>query len=353
MTAARKQASAAAIHFAILFVAAAGGPGTKSIGQDPLDLHIVAETAPRDAIGDPSEAPNAPRVNTALRVICAGELFCGFDPGTYAKPIFYPVNWPGEVCATRHFPMREGVAGEADDHRHHKSLWFAHGNVNGVDFWSEKGVIKNQSVEVLTESGQRVALASHNVWLDGESAICNETARFSFAATRASRIIDAEFELRAETGPVVFGDTKEGTFAIRTHPALQLTNAVRAAKGLPLGQAINSDGITGPAVWGRRARWVYYTGEIDGQEVGLAILDHPTNLRHPTTWHARDYGLVAANPFGLHDFLNAAPGEGAVRLEIGQSLVLRYRVVLHGGSPDRDLVERLFEEFSRQHAKEN
>ena len=105
------------------------------------------------------------------------------------------------------------------------------------------------------------------------------------------------------------------------------------------GQCANSEGVRGAEIWGKPARWVDYWGPVDGTTVGIAILDHPTNLRHPTCWHARDYGLVAANPFGLHDFTGAPQGSGAYTLPAGKSLTFRYLVVLHEGDPETAGIE--------------
>ena len=96
------------------------------------------------------------------------------------------------------------------------------------------------------------------------------------------------------TAPVVFGDTKEGTFAIRVRPELQ-PKELEAKPGVK-GRLVNSEGLVDGAAWGKRARWVDYSGAVEGAMVGIVMFDHPANLRHPTWWHARDYGLCGANP---------------------------------------------------------
>ena len=133
-------------------------------------------------------------------------------------------------------------------------------------------------------------------------------------------------------GPLVFGDTKEGTMALRVHPALQLKDA-HGSSGAS-GRITDSEGRRDADVWGRAARWVDYSGRVAGRLQGIAVFDHPANLRHPTRWHARDYGLVAANPFGLHDFTGAPAGGGDHVIPAGGSLDLRYRVVLHLGDAE-------------------
>jgi hypothetical protein len=281
---------------------------------------------------------------TKATIQADGELFAEYDFSTYARPIVYPLLAPGQVSLVRKWPMRDGVAGEAHDHPHHKSLWFAHGNVNGLDFWSEKAQIKNVRIGP-TEPDEKAwpGLVAVNQWLGPDGVVCQETATLRFAASQDWRLVDCLYQLTADQ-EVLFGDTKEGTFALRTHAALNLTPT---PDGPPAGHAENSGGERDQAIWGKPAQWVAYFGTIDGQEYGLAVLDHPQNLRHPTTWHARDYGLVAANPFGLHDFLQKPPGTGDYVLKPGDSLTLHYRVVLFRGPYRRENVGAWFEEFAR------
>jgi hypothetical protein len=157
---------------------------------------------------------------------------------------------------------------------------------------------------------------------DGK-AIGAETQEYTFSGDASSRIIDCIFTLTANKGvPLKMGDTKEGTFAIRvvnglTEPGLKM---------------LNSEGKVGEAeIWGKRADWVDYSGEVDGESLGIAIFDNPANLKHPTYWHARNYGLFAVNPFGEHDFYRDPKRDGSVTIALGQSLGLRYRVVIHHG----------------------
>lgn len=120
--------------------------------------------------------------------------------------------------------------------------------------------------------------------------------------------------------------------ALRVHHPLQVKD-VDGSKGAA-GHCLNSQGERDADVWGKAARWVGYWGPIDGTVMGVAMLDHPANLRHPTRWHARDYGLLAANPFGLHDFTKAPKGSGDHVIPADGSLTLRYLIVLHRGDTE-------------------
>ncbi|MEZ6073281.1 MAG: DUF6807 family protein [Pirellulales bacterium] len=151
--------------------------------------------------------------------------------------------------------------------------------------------------------------------------------------------------LLASEGDVVIQDTEEGTMGVRSHPNLRLQNGdgVTTANG----QALNSAGVGGKDVWGKRAAWIDYWGNVDGHTVGIAVFDHPQNLRHPTWWHARPYGLFTANPFGVHDFEGKPAGAGEYRIKAGDELTLRYRLVFHDGGPEAAAIVQAYDAYCR------
>jgi hypothetical protein len=271
--------------------------------------------------------------------------FTIYDFGSFKKPIFFPVLAAGQIPMTRSGPMKP-LTGEADDHPHHKSMWFAH-EVNGIDFWSEKGgEIKSAGTPELDADTARMVTRSN--WISNEGkTICTDEMNFEFGGTESVRWIDCTAALIASHGPLEIKDTKEGTFAIRTHPNLRLKPDKDRGVEKVFGGAINSEGEKGIAVWGKPAKWVLYFGSINDRPCSIAMLDHPHNFRHPTTWHAREYGLVTANPFGLKDFLKMPPGHGAVHLADGQRLTLRYKIVFFNSVVNAQEVESWFQDFSR------
>ena len=291
----------------------------------------------------------------AIEVRHHGELFTRYVYNDTPKPILYPVLGPGGVPMTRDFPMRRDSPGEARDHVHHRSLWFAHGDVNGVDFWLEgpgKGTIRHERFDPLvgtTDAAPGAAtLTAHSAWVGpDERVVCRETRWMTFRAEPSKRRIDLRIMLSAGDEPLVFGDTKEGTMALRVRPELRLTPD-RERGGLPkvFGNAVNSEGLTGGGVWGQPARWVDYYAEIEGRPVGVAVFDHPSNLRHPTRWHAREYGLFAANPFGLHDFAGRPEGEGRHEVPARGSITFRYRYVFHEGDPKAAGIESDYSDWA-------
>ncbi|MEZ6116431.1 MAG: PmoA family protein [Pirellulaceae bacterium] len=275
-----------------------------------------------------------------------GQAFAEVDCKTYAKPIVYPILGPDQMPMTRNRPMKE-VQGEADDHPHHKSMWFAHGDINGFSFWDEKAIIKNESSTIDSSADVPTVVLKNRLESKDGQLVGTETARISFLAGEGVRMIDWDHTYHASEGELKFGDTKEGMMAIRTHSSLRLKNGrgVTTANG----QAVNSNGESGPGIWGKPAKWVDYSGKIDDKLVGIAIFDAPTNHGHPSHWHARDYGLVAANPFGLHDFVGAGH-DGTLTLPAGESLHFHYRFVFHQGNAEDAKIAELYEAFAAEPA---
>jgi len=264
-----------------------------------------------------------------VTVEVGGSLFTELVYGGHMKPVLFPVIGPGGNMMVRQWPMREAAPGEEKDHPHHRGLWFGHGNVNGTDFWLETpkaGKVVVQGVPEITSGPGTVTLQTKESWQKPDGAeVMTSATTVTCGAEGGDRFIDYTITLSAGAEDVIFGDTKEGTMAIRVNPLLNFKGAVAQ------GTAVTSEGKTGAAAWGTHAKWVDYTAPMEGGVTGVACFDHPANLRHPTTWHARDYGLVAANPFGLHDFQKKPEGTGDYTMKKGASLTLRYRWLFHTG----------------------
>ena len=288
------------------------------------------------------------QIENRLRVEINGTLITEYYAKGYRKPVLYPIVGPHGVEMTRNYPMKTGIQGEAEDHPHHRSLWFAHGSVNGVDFWSERGQILNDRI-VATSNGEQGTIETANRWVDtNDQIVCTDRQHLTFTAIPGGRLIDWKMTVTASHGKVLFGDTKEGMAGIRSHPNLRLKNAPDRGVTSANGQAINSEGISGPEIWGKRAAWVDYWGKVDGHQIGFAIFDHPKNLRHPTWWHARTYGLVAANPFGIHDFENKPDGTGDFMLSPGEKVTFQYRFVFHQGNTSEANISKLYEDYIQE-----
>ena len=276
------------------------------------------------------------KIDGRIRVEIDGQLFTEYIYEGYAKPILYPIIGPHRIGMTRNFPMKKNVPNEARDHPHHQSMWFTHGNVNGVDFWGigeHCGRIVQDQLVRAQGGPQFGMIATTNQWIGpNDKLVCTDEREIRFGSESGARMIDWKVTIYATVGDVRLGDTKEGTMGIRTHPRLRLSDDPDRGVSSVAGNAANSEGVQGRDIWGKRARWVDYWGEIGGHVVGIAIFNYPSNPRHPTWWHARSYGLVAANPFGIHNFEDKPTGTGDMTIPAGESLTLRYRFVFHKGN---------------------
>ncbi len=298
--------------------------------------------------------PNTPvrfdKSGKTIKVFLGDQHFTTFDYENHAKPILYPIYGPGQIGMTRNWPMNKDVQGEAHDHPHHKSMWISH-EISGVDFWAEsEGTVKTDSVDMNFAGEPTGVFQATSSWMkksDGKTLLTDQTA-YRFGGDDKSRWIDCTITYRADHGDIEFDDTKEGLFAIRTHPDLRLSARPNQGVTEVFGKAINSEGVRENEIWGKRAAWIDYWAEIDGQTVGIAVFDHPSNLRHPTWWHARDYGLLSANPFGIHHFENNPDAKlGEYTLQKGDSLTFKHRFVIHPGNYETAKIADQFEAWSK------
>jgi len=280
-----------------------------------------------------------------LRVEINGKLFTEYRFKKVPRPYFYPVIGPTGDNITRNWPMKEGQ-NEEHDHRHHRSLWFTHGDVNGHDFWSEQkgfGKIFHDKFLKVTSGPDVGVIQSQNKWVahSGE-IICIDTRTHKFYNRPEGQFMDFDIILHASHGELTLGDTKEGSMAIRLTPTMRLKGKVGQ------GHIVNSDGIRDRATWGKRAAWCDYYGPVKGRIVGVAIFDHPRNPKHPTWWHVRDYGLFTANPFGVHYFEKKPRGTGNITIPSGQSLTFRYRFYFHKGDEKQANVEEYYRKYAAE-----
>ncbi len=277
----------------------------------------------------------AARVSVSIR----GEHFTTYHYGEDARtPFLWPVNGEGGVGLTRNFPMEQDEP-RSTDHRHHRSLFLTYGDVNGYDHWHRER-IDTESIETGTNEGYAF-LRAHNHWLDRRGEVLmEEVQEIRFHDRPASgRFIDVITTFKATRGDVRFGDDKEGLLAFRIRPDIQGNRA---------GVLTNDRGDQGERrVYGVRSRWMDYAGPIEGHGVrGIAVFDHPSNFRHPTTWHVRDYGLAAANPFGLRS-VAGEDEDGSHTLEEGETMRFIYRIYVHSGDHEQARVGEHYDAFAK------
>lgn len=277
-----------------------------------------------------------------IDVTVAGKPFTTFHYGDESgKPYLSPVRSASGKVVTRLFPM-EQVAGESRDHLHHTGLWFSYDDVNGTKLWeNDPSYTKPHMGRIVVRGAEWKgdALTAAMEWRDPDGKVLLvENRTMTFPSDDRLRGIDFRIALTAAQD-ISFGDTKEGAFAIR------LAEPFTERKG---GKMVDADGRVGMAkVWGKRSNWVDYTAELEGERLGVAMFDHPSNPRHPTYWHARDYGLFALNPFGRAAF-DQSQEESSWKLPKGQTATFRWRVVVHPGDAESGHVADLYRAYAAQ-----
>jgi hypothetical protein len=274
-------------------------------------------------------------------------LVAGYISDSQGRPIVYPVIGPSGQPMTRNFPMTAATAFEKTDHDHHRSLWFTHGEVNGVDFWlDDKGtgkIVQKLGSASVDENGV-ASIVTENDWMapSGER-ILSDVRRIAFFVDEGRRVIDFDVLLIASDGDIRFGDTKEGTFGMRVAGSMK-TDANQG------GVVINANGDKDADAWGKRSPWVDYSGPVFVKNrpfdiAGITIHDCPSSFGYPARWHTRTYGLFAANPFGTYQFEGGEKRHDIVLRE-GKTMRLNYRVVLHNGGLDVDVAEADSKKFA-------
>jgi hypothetical protein len=294
------------------------------------------------------------RSDDRVRVEIDGKLFTEYIFKGAQKPFLYPIIAADGTELMRHFPIKKDVPGEVKDHPHHRSLWFTHGDVNGLDFWAEsagakQGKIVSESVEQSTKDGAGV-IRARNKWVGPDSVVhMTDDTTIRIRGIPGGRLLDYEVTLKAPADkPVVMGDTKEGSMSIRLPLWMTPPHGKGKAKHEGTGTIINDSGQKNDETWGKKSTWVDYHAPKDGKTYGVAMFDHPKNPRHPTWWHVRSYALFAANPFGKHDFENLKnePKAGDLTIPAGGSVTFRWRFYFHMGDEKTGKVAEMFKEYA-------
>jgi len=315
--------------------------GWRTDGHRVAIVFVVPEMAAHETrryelgVGEYAAAPGVQLTQDApgqLRVTIGDEHFTTYNYGeSVVRPYLYPVYAAGGVGVTRNWPMRTDVPGETNDHPHHKGIYTAQGDVNGVDNWGEgpnHGYQIHRGFDRLYSGPVAGGFTAQLDWTNAERKTnMTETRRMTFYRTvAAARLIDYEVSLHASVSEVKLGDTKEGgLLSVRVATPM---DEIRPGGG----RILTGVGSIGEAeTWGKRAEWCDYSGPIGGKWYGITLLDHETNPRYPTYWHVRAYGLMTANPFGLHDYTGDPNQRWDMFIAKGETVTWRYRVLIHSG----------------------
>lgn len=307
-------------------------------------------------------------------VMVDGKLFTSYIyPDNIMKPVLWPVMSPAGNMLTRSFPMIN-KEGDRTDHPHHVGIWLNYGDVNGLDFWNNSeaispekkdgyGTIYHQSIEKVKSGKGSALLATKSLWKSPDNnTMLEEETNFDFSATENIRIIDRTTQLTAVIDEVKFTDNKEGMFAIRVSRELELpsykptslvdshgvvTRVEKMDNTYVKGNYRSAEGIEGKEVWGTRCRWMKLASEIKGEPVSLVIIGHPSNVGYPTYWHARDYGLFAANTLGQKIFSDGK-NELNFSLKKGETATFKYRLVVAAEDLTDNQINKLADEYARK-----
>jgi hypothetical protein len=332
---------------------------------------LAADTAPRVEV---QPRPAERRVDVTVD----GRPFTSYAwPERVSKPILYPIRTARGTLVTRGFPL-EPRPGERVDHPHQVGFWLTYGDVDGVDFWGNSEAIPPAERAKMGEIHHREIVAARGGsgkgelevkadWVaPGPKVVLEESTRFVFRADAGSRAIDRITTLTARGGTSTFRDTKEGMLGVRVARALEqpsnepevFTDASGKPTTVPVldnkgvtGQYTSSEGTKGDAVWGTRARWMALSGRVGDEDVVLLICDHPKNPRFPTYWHARGYGLFAANPFGPKSYSNGRDKGQPYSVPAGRSTTLRYRLAVLPGPFSAERAEAAWKDFAAEYGK--
>ena len=290
-----------------------------------------------------------------VEVLIGGQPFTTYHfSADVAKPYFQPLRSAQGTIVTRGFPNGNTVPPEhLKDHSlepHQRPMFFGHGNIDGIDFWGEAAFPRYSDDTVFgrtifrkmeeVTSGAESGTLRADFELSGPDGrvIADEIQSYVFGGDANTRWIDCEITLVANHGAdLTLGDTKEGTFGIRLAPELNS----------PPAHMVNSEGAEGEkAIWGKRADWVDFDGTVAGEELGIALFDSPLSFRHPTWWHARGYGLLAANPFGWREFYRDPEKDGSWTVQQHKDLKFRYRVFMHHADYKQAGVAAAYQEYA-------
>ncbi|MEW6302297.1 MAG: PmoA family protein [Verrucomicrobiota bacterium] len=291
-----------------------------------------------------------------VRVEINGQLFTEYVYEGAPRPYLYPIIGPTGAGVTRNYPMKK-VEGEETDHIHHRSLWWGHRHVNGFSFWEEtgrQGTIKHDKFLEIKGGKDSGVIKAQSKWIaTNNTLVATDVTTIRFHNVKQGRMLDYDITITApKDSEVVFGDDKDAAMAIRIAETMRLTHRKKEGKKTVTskgeGHIVMSTGVRDSETWGKRAAWCDYYGPVEGKTVGVAIFDHPDNPRHPTWWHVRDYGLFAANPFGISQFEKLPNKEaGVMKIAPGQSVTFKYRFYWHEGDEKQGKVAERYADYAK------
>lgn len=287
-------------------------------------LFVVCGAATANAAEPPSVVVSFLAGDGSLRVSIGGQEIAEYvwrDP-QILRPYFRHLRTLGGIQVTRNSPPRTGDS--ADHDTMHPGLWLAFGDLSGADFWRNKAAVTHGGFLQEPQAGVgRGSFAVRNKYEHNARTICTEDCSVTISVCPGGYLLDWDSKFHASGGDFAFGDQEEMGLGVRVATPLAVVNG---------GEIADSQGRkNGKQVWGQQADWCRYGGVQNGRQIGVVLMPATSNFR--TSWfHARDYGLVVANPFGRRAFTKGEPSHIVVAK--GDTLRLRFAVFVYDLSAD-------------------
>lgn len=296
----------------LMFFGSCSGNSQKEIQTDtPTD-----SIAKNDALVEFQQKPGE------LLITIGGQPFATYvyeDP-EITRPYFAHINTPCGIQATRNHPPQTG---DPQDHAtFHPGIWLSFGDINGNDYWRIKARVEHEMFVEQPEEGQgkgTFTVRNYYMSTDGKDRILAELVEYSVLVRPTGNLLVTNSTFSSETGDFTFGDQEEMGLGVRVNTQLSVQYGQ--------GHITNAEGMTdGDEIWGKASPWIDYSGNIGDKYVGIALMPDPDNFR-PSWFHARDYGLVVANPFGRQAMEQGE--KSAVTVKKGEDFHLGFGILVY------------------------
>ncbi|MDD4872703.1 MAG: PmoA family protein [Kiritimatiellae bacterium] len=252
------------------------------------------------------------------------------------RPFIFPVIGPSGRSLTR-----MGHPHDPEGHKHHYSVWIAHNDVNGVNFWDDRksGRIVHQRVEKLEDTEDHATLTTLNHWINEASNTVLLVERRTATAQPLPNnewLLVVDLQLESKDKAVTFCKTPFGLVGVRMAKTICINDGG--------GSIRNSEGADGEKdIFWKPAKWVDYSGPITAKAVeGITLFDHPSNPNHPSCFHVRSDGWMGAS----------LSFKGPIIVEPGKPLMLRYGLYVHTGKQPIEEIQKRWDEFAKTPAPE-
>jgi len=272
----------------------------------------------------------AEAIGDKIEIRIDGSLLTNYILSEHEKyPFFYPVNGPSKASVTS---MRNA------NYPHHSSLFFGCDKVNGGNYWQEgldRGQIVSLRADIIESEGERVVIENENIWKRPEAMSPIKDNRRITVTAPSNQLFQIDFEITMEMLlDVTILKTNHSLFSGRMDPDLAVANG---------GTMVNAEGDIGEkGTFGKRSAWIDYHGKRMGGVEGMAILQHPSNEWFPSPWFTRDYGFFSPTPMYWPE------NDKTTDLKKGETITLRYRVIIHRGDHKQAKIAELFDQYSKE-----